>query len=64
MLFPFPVTGKAKALLQSQSNQSLTSWMDVETKFLALFFPPSKNTKAKPIIATFVQGVNEPLCEA
>nr|KYP72467.1 hypothetical protein KK1_005056 [Cajanus cajan] len=40
------------------------SWRDVETKFLARFFPPSKNTEAKAAIVTFVQGVDEPLCEA
>jgi len=44
ILFPFLLSGKAKASLQSQSNQSLTSWKDVETRFLSQFFPPSKNT--------------------
>ncbi|KAG2390576.1 uncharacterized protein HKW66_Vig0220180 [Vigna angularis] len=63
-LFPFSLNGKAKAWLQSQPNQSLTSWEDVEYKFLARFFPPSKSTKVKAAIATFVQGVEEPLCEA
>nr|KYP38662.1 hypothetical protein KK1_040093 [Cajanus cajan] len=32
-LFPFSLTGKAKAWLQSQPNQSLTSWRDVETSW-------------------------------
>jgi len=42
----------------------LTSWKDVETKFLARFFPPFKNTASKATITTFVQGIDEPLCEA
>ncbi|XP_017428892.1 uncharacterized protein LOC108336962 [Vigna angularis] len=37
---------------------------DVEHKFLARFFPPSKSTEIKAAIATFIQGVDEPLCEA
>ncbi|XP_020207898.1 uncharacterized protein LOC109792860 [Cajanus cajan] len=45
-------------------NQSLITWRDVETKFLARFFPPSKNTEARTAIATFAQGADEPLCEA
>nr|KYP32881.1 hypothetical protein KK1_046325 [Cajanus cajan] len=63
-LFPFSLNGKAKAWLHSQPNQSLTTWRDVETKFLARFFPPSKNTEARTAIATFAQGPDEPLCEA
>jgi len=45
-------------------HQTLTSWKDVETKVLACFLSPPKNTEAKVAIATFVQGVNEPLREA
>nr|KYP71171.1 Auxin response factor 4 [Cajanus cajan] len=63
-LFPFSLNRKAKAWLHSQPNQSLTTWRDVETKFLARFFPPSKNTEARTAIATFAQGADEPLCEA
>ncbi|XP_014506411.1 uncharacterized protein LOC106766175 [Vigna radiata var. radiata] len=63
-LFPFSLNGKAIDWLQSQPNQSLTSWEDVEQKFLVRFFPPSKTTEIKATIATFVQGVDEPLCEA
>nr|KYP56851.1 hypothetical protein KK1_003100 [Cajanus cajan] len=63
-LFPFSLNGKAKAWLHSQPNQSLTTWRDVETKFLARFFPLSKNTEARTAIATFAQGADEPLREA
>jgi len=36
----------------------------METKFLSRFFLPSKNNERKAIIATFIQGVDEPLIEA
>ena len=63
-LFPFLLYRKVKAWMLLQPNQSLISWKDVEIKFFARLFPPSKNTEAKDAIATFVQGVDEPLCEA
>jgi len=63
-LFPFSLTGKAKIWLQSQPNQSLTSWEDVERNFLTRFFPPSKYLVAKYAIAIFSQTTDEPLCEA
>ncbi|XP_020209235.1 uncharacterized protein LOC109794168, partial [Cajanus cajan] len=63
-LFPFSLTGKAKTWLQAHPNQSLTRWEDVERKFLARFFPPSRYISAKSAIATFSQGADEPLCEA
>jgi len=37
-LFLFSLTVKVKAWLQSQLNESLTSWKDVETKLLPRFF--------------------------
>ncbi|XP_020236625.1 uncharacterized protein LOC109816146 [Cajanus cajan] len=63
-LFPFSLTGKANTWLQAHPNQSLTRWEDVERKFLARFFPPSRYISAKSTIATFSQGADEPLCEA
>jgi len=42
----------------------LTDRKDAETKFLACFLPPFKNTEAKATITTFVQGVDEYLVEA
>nr|KYP44106.1 hypothetical protein KK1_034422 [Cajanus cajan] len=63
-LFPFSLTGKAKVWLQSHPNQSLTSWGDVENKFVNRFYPSSKYIKAKSEITTFRQGADEPFCEA
>ncbi|XP_020201932.1 uncharacterized protein LOC109787777 [Cajanus cajan] len=63
-LFPFSLTSKAKTWLQAHPNQSLTKWEDVEQKFLARFFLPSRYISAKSAIATFSQSTDEPLCEA
>jgi len=38
-LFPFPLAGKAKEWHKSHPNKSLSSWKDVEEKFLQRFFP-------------------------
>ncbi|XP_068475201.1 uncharacterized protein [Phaseolus vulgaris] len=63
-LFPFSLVGKAKEWLKSHPNQSLSSWNDVEEKFLHRFFPLSRYIKAKSDISTFGQGPDEPFCEA
>nr|KYP49694.1 hypothetical protein KK1_028562 [Cajanus cajan] len=52
-VFPFYLVGKAKTWLQSHPNQCLSRWKDVERKFLARFFPPSRYISAKSNIATF-----------
>ena len=41
ILFPLSLIGEAKEWLKSQSNHSLTSWRDVEEKFLTRFFLPT-----------------------
>jgi len=50
--------------LKSHPNQSLTSWNDVEEKFMHKFFPLSRFIKAKSDISTFRQGSDEALCDA
>ncbi len=62
-LFPFSLAGKAKDWLSSLPNQSLTSWKDVEEKFLQRFFPISRYIKAKSEISMFRQGAEESFCE-
>jgi len=61
--FPFSLADKAKTWLQSHPKNSLNTWEEVEEKFIARFFPPSRFISAKSVIATFSQGFNEPLCE-
>jgi len=62
--FPFSLAGKAKTWLQSHPNKSLNTWEEVEEKFIARFFPPSRFISAKSAITMFSQGSDEPLyCE-
>jgi len=61
--FPFSLAGKAKTWLQSHPNKSLNTWEEVEEKFIARFFPPSRFISAKSAIAMFSQGSDKPLCE-
>jgi len=63
-LFPFSLAGKAKEWLKSHPNQSLSSWNDVEERFLHRFFLLSQYIKVKSDISTFRQGPDEPFCEA
>ncbi|KAG5046580.1 hypothetical protein JHK86_015986 [Glycine max] len=62
-VFPFSLAGKAKTWLLSHPNKSLNTWEEMEEKFIARFFPPSRFISAKSAIATFSQGSDEPLGE-
>jgi len=61
-LFPFSLAGKVKDWLNSNPNQSLRRWSEVEEKFLQKFFPLSRLIKAKLDISNFRQGVDEAFC--
>nr|KYP68170.1 hypothetical protein KK1_021790 [Cajanus cajan] len=50
--------------LNALPHQSLTRWSDIETKFLARFFPLAKINQAKSEIVTFSQKQDELLFEA
>ena len=52
-LFPFSLAGKAEDWLISLSNHSLTSWKDVEEKFMQRFFTIFHYIKAKSEIFVF-----------
>ncbi|XP_068498515.1 uncharacterized protein [Phaseolus vulgaris] len=62
-LFPFSLAENAKDWLRSLPNQSLTSWKDVEEKFLQRFFTIFSYIKAKSEIFVFRQGADESFCE-
>jgi len=62
-LFRFSLAGNAKDWLRSHPNQSLTSWKDVEEKFLQRVFTIFRYIKAKSEIFVFRQGADESLCE-
>ncbi|KAK4271099.1 hypothetical protein QN277_019840 [Acacia crassicarpa] len=63
-LFPFSLTGKARAWLRSCPTGSLSTWDIITTKFLKNFFPSSKYTKLMSDISCFTQGNGESFCEA
>ncbi|KAK4280836.1 hypothetical protein QN277_012406 [Acacia crassicarpa] len=63
-LFPFSLTGKARAWLRSCPTGSLSTWDIITTKFLEKFFPSSKYTKLMSDISCFTQSNGESFCEA
>ncbi|KAK4280312.1 hypothetical protein QN277_011951 [Acacia crassicarpa] len=63
-LFPFSLTGKARAWLCSCPTGSLSTWDIITTKFLEKFFPSSKYTKLMSDISCFTQNNGESFCEA
>lgn len=63
-LFPFSLRDKAKALLNSLPQSTITTWDELAKKFLAKFFPPAKTVKMRNDITTFAQYEMESLYEA
>ncbi|XP_061348807.1 uncharacterized protein LOC133294174 [Gastrolobium bilobum] len=54
-LFPYSLTNKAKAWLNSLQPQSIQSWEELADKFLLKFFPPMKAAQYRNDISTFKQ---------
>ena len=63
-LFPFSLWDKAKSWLNSLPVGTITTWNDLDQKFLAKFFPLAKTTKMQNDITTFSQHDMESLYEA
>ncbi|KAJ9544826.1 hypothetical protein OSB04_024533 [Centaurea solstitialis] len=63
-LFPFTLTGDAKAWLRSLEPSSIATWDDLRSKFLSRFFPPSKIEKLRADIRSFRQDEDETISEA
>ncbi|CAN6544766.1 unnamed protein product [Malus baccata var. baccata] len=63
-LFPFSLKDKAKALLHSLSANNITTWTELQEKFLNKFFPSSKTLALKKEILAFTQKPNEYFHEA
>ena len=55
--FPFSLASKAKTWLQSYPNKSLNTWEEVEEKFIARFFPPSRFIVQNPPSLLFPKGL-------
>lgn len=63
-LFPFSLKDRAKEWLQFMPHESITTWEELATKFLARFFPPARTTKLRSEINNFGQYDMESLYEA
>lgn len=63
-LFPFSLRDKTKSWLMTQPYKSITTWEDLQKKFLDKFFPPSKSAKLRSEINFFYQQDGKTLYEA
>ena len=63
-IFPFTLTGEAKAWLKSLEPNSITNWEELRSKFVTRYYPPSKAEKLKNDIIGFQQNHDENLAEA
>jgi len=52
-LFPYSLTGRDKAWLNSLEPNSVTSWRELAEKFLVKFFPPVLNARKRSDITSF-----------
>ncbi|XP_058783187.1 uncharacterized protein LOC131657848 [Vicia villosa] len=63
-LFPFSLRDRAWAWLQSLPQNSVTTWEELKTVFLACYFPPSKTVALRAQINGFRQKDTESLFDA
>ncbi|GKB07611.1 reverse transcriptase domain-containing protein [Tanacetum coccineum] len=64
MLFPFPLDGVARIWLEKEPPRSIQTWVDLVSKFINKFFPPSKTTNLRKEITRFQQRFDETFYEA
>ncbi|KAG9458363.1 hypothetical protein H6P81_002871 [Aristolochia fimbriata] len=63
-LFKFTLGGRAKTWLNTLPAGSITTWEDLQKKFLGKYFPPAKTIKLRNEILQFLQESEEHLSEA
>ncbi|GJR89070.1 MAK10-like protein [Tanacetum coccineum] len=63
-LFQFSLRDQASNWLERLSTESITTWEDLTTRFLAQFFPPKRTAKLRNDILMFQQHHGESLSEA
>jgi len=61
-LFPFSLKDKAKVWLDTKTN--ITTWDELQKKFLKKFFSNGKQTALRRAITTFSQNKNDQLHES
>ncbi|KAI3821277.1 hypothetical protein L1987_08841 [Smallanthus sonchifolius] len=59
-LFPFSLSGRAATWLDTLPDDSITTWEDLEAKFLKKYYPPSKATRLREQIHSFHMDPDEP----
>nr|GEU68499.1 hypothetical protein [Tanacetum cinerariifolium] len=64
MLSPFSLEGAARIWLEIEPPRSIFTWDDLVSKFINLFFPPSKKTNLRNEITNFQQRFDESFSEA
>nr|GFB58259.1 reverse transcriptase domain-containing protein [Tanacetum cinerariifolium] len=64
MLFPFSLEGAARIWLEKEPSRSIQAWDDLVSKFINLFFPPSKTTNLRNEITRFQQRFDDSFYEA
>nr|GEX79955.1 reverse transcriptase domain-containing protein [Tanacetum cinerariifolium] len=64
MLFPFSLEGAARIWLEKEPPRSILTWVDLVSKFINQFFPPSKTTNLRNEITRFQQRYDESFSEA
>ncbi|GJV65290.1 reverse transcriptase domain-containing protein [Tanacetum coccineum] len=64
MLFPFSLEGSTQIWLEKEPPRSILTWVDLVSKFINKFFPPSKTTNLHNEITRFQQRFDESFYEA
>ena len=64
LLFPFSLRDKATQWLETFPKESINTWDDLVSKFLAKFYPPQRIIRLKTEVQTFTQMEAENLYEA
>nr|GEX13114.1 reverse transcriptase domain-containing protein [Tanacetum cinerariifolium] len=59
MLFPFSLEGATRIWLEKEPPRSIFTWVDLVSKFINQFFPPTKTTNLRNEITNFQQRFDE-----
>ncbi|KAI3808176.1 hypothetical protein L1987_24122 [Smallanthus sonchifolius] len=59
-LFPFSLSGRASTLLDTLPDKSITTWEDLEAKFIKKYYPPSRAALLGDKIHSFWMDPDEP----
>ncbi|KAJ0513385.1 putative nucleotidyltransferase, Ribonuclease H [Helianthus annuus] len=62
-LFPFSLTDQAAIWLDSLPQGAITTWNDLQSKFLQKYFPPAKTARLRNLIYAFTEQPGESFYE-